>query len=147
MKIFFDTEFINLKDSIHLLSIGMIRDDGEVYYAELESTDRKLADKWVKKHVIPYLNGPLKSRDQIAFDIKQFCGNDPDFWAFFGSFDMLLLKRIFGGMIDWPANWPEYVNDICKLSPDKKIPVQKSVQHHALNDAIWVKDSYEFLIK
>jgi len=147
MKIFFDTEFINLPSSVHLLSIGMIREDGQHYYAELDSTDRNLADSWVKAHVLPLMNGPLKSRDEMAFDIKQFCGYRPEFWAFFGSFDMILLMRIFGGVIDWPEDWPQYVNDICKLHPDKMLPAQKSVEHHALNDAVWVKDSYEYLCK
>ena len=33
MKIFFDTEFIEDGKTIDLISIGMVREDGETYYA------------------------------------------------------------------------------------------------------------------
>ena len=147
MKIFFDTEFLELPTETLLLSIGLIRDDGKSYYAELDSTDRSLANDWVKENVLPLMNGPVKSRNVIAFEIKEFCENNPEFWAFFGMFDMILLMRLFDGMIAWPETWPQYVNDICKLGPEKIIPPQSSIKHHALNDAIWVKYAYEYLVK
>ena len=30
---------------------------------------------------------------------------------------------------------------------DPKLPEQKSLEHHALNDACWTKEAYEFLVK
>lgn len=145
MKIFFDTEFITIKDKILLLSIGLIKEDNSTYYAELGSTDRTLADDWVKENVIPYLTGPIKSRDQIALDLIKFCGSDCEFWSYFGLFDMKLLRELFDGMYSWPLNWSEHVYDIMKLYGNKDMPIQTSIKHHALNDALWVKEAYDLL--
>lgn len=54
-KIFFDTEFSDLKQDAELISIGMITEHGDKYYLEL-SFDESKASGWVKEHVIPYLS-------------------------------------------------------------------------------------------
>lgn len=145
MKIFFDTEFIDDKDNLILLSIGLVREDGKTYYAEIAEADRSKRNKWVKENVLPHMKGPIKSRDLIAYEIAIFAGTNPEFWAFFASFDWVLLCRLYGGLLAVPKNWPHYVNDILLLSrgPKSSWPEQKSIKHHALNDAIWNKELYE----
>ena len=48
MRIFFDTEFIDTGRKIHLISIGLVRADGEEYYAESKDVDLSRACDWVK---------------------------------------------------------------------------------------------------
>lgn len=148
MKIWFDTEFIDTGKEVHLLSIGLIREDGEHYYAEVAETDRSLACDWVKKHVLPHMQGPVKKRRDIKWDLIEFCGRRPEFWAYFGSYDWVLLCQIFGKMLDVPQHWPNFVMDIqqerVRLGV-AKLPDQAGPEHNALADAIWTKQAHEFL--
>lgn len=150
MKVFIDTEFIDDKDHFYLLSIGLKREDGATYYAELDSTDRSLAGDWVKKHVLPLMKGPIKNRDTIASEISQFCGTKPEFYAYFCAFDWVLLCRLFGGMLQVPSTWPHYCHELMHIRPDLKgimnLPKQTTVKHHALNDAEWNKEIYDYLM-
>ena len=53
--IFFDTEFTDLNAKTgELLSIGLIKYNGEELYLELEST--ATPHPWVVEHVLPFLN-------------------------------------------------------------------------------------------
>jgi hypothetical protein len=72
MRIWFDTEFIEDGRTIDLISIGMVREDGEAYYAECGECDLVRADDWVQKNVFPYLCGEHKTRTEIASDIISF---------------------------------------------------------------------------
>lgn len=57
MKIFFDTEFIDDGESIELISIGMVSEDGRQFYAENRECDLSKACKWVVENVFPSLQG------------------------------------------------------------------------------------------
>lgn len=145
---FFDTEFIDTGKEVHLLSIGIINDKNETYYAEADWTDRSLACEWVNKNVIPHMKGPVISREQMQKEIKEFCGFRPEFWCYFGSYDWLCMCQIFGKMMDIPTHtlgWPMYFNDIQMLRrfvTHKGLPKHNGQLHNALDDAIWTKDSY-----
>lgn len=73
MKIFFDTEFYENGRTIDLISIGMVREDGEEYYAE-SPMGRSFANRsdWLKENVLPHLNGKLSVVPllQIQKDIR-----------------------------------------------------------------------------
>ncbi len=153
MKIFFDTEFIDTGKEVHLLSIGMIREDNHVYYAEPAETDRSLACPWVNEHVIPLMNGPVLPRKLIRNQIVEFCGMRPQFWGYFVSYDWIVLSQLFGRMIDVPTHtkgWPNLAFDIQQLRSflggGILFPEHKGKKHNALDDAIWTKDSYYHMI-
>lgn len=55
MKIFFDTEFTGLHKGTTLISIGLIAEDGEMFYAELNDYDKSQVDDWLQEHVISNL--------------------------------------------------------------------------------------------
>jgi hypothetical protein len=59
MKLWFDTEFIESGHTLplDLISIGVVREDGEEYYAECSGFDLALAlsNPWLVENVIPYL--------------------------------------------------------------------------------------------
>lgn len=55
MRIFFDTEFTGLRQDTELISIGLISDTGECFYAEFSDYDRRKVDSWVQENVIDNL--------------------------------------------------------------------------------------------
>ena len=153
MKYFFDTEFIEDGKTIELISIGIVADDGREYYAEVENIPWDTASDWVLVNVKPHLLGGeyVKSRSQIAEEIRKFIsGNAPQFWAFCGAYDWVVLNWLYGPMIEHPSKWPYYHMELSQLSKDKGIsksawPKQEGTEHNALEDAKWNKKLYEFL--
>lgn len=143
MRVYFDTEFIEDGRTIDLLSIGLVREDGETYYAEPAETDRSRASGWVAENVLPHLTGPVKPRATIAAEIVQFVGDGPEFWAWYADYDWVALCQLFGTMMDLPDGWPMYCHDF-KQSADfsgHHIPKQQGVEHNALADALWLADT------
>lgn len=55
MKIYFDTEFTGLKKDTTLVSIGLITEEGETFYAELTDYDKSYKDEWFVKNVLDHL--------------------------------------------------------------------------------------------
>lgn len=148
MKIWFDTEFIEDGKTIDLMSIGMVREDGKTYYAESLECDLSRAGDWVKKNVIPHLDGIKTPRKKIASDIVQFAGFRPEFWTYYGAYDWVALCQLFGTMMDLSPNWPMHHMDIQQKRIElgiKDLPEQSSTEHNALNDAIWTRDAYHFI--
>jgi len=63
MKFWLDTEFIEDGKTIDLLSIGIVREDGQEYYAVSLDADWSKAGDWVKENVLPHLDRSIaKSR-------------------------------------------------------------------------------------
>jgi len=148
MKIWFDTEFIEDGKTIDLISIGMVREDGATYYAENAECRLGLASDWVKQNVIPHLTGKLTGQSQMQREIIEFAGENPEFWAYYASYDWVALCQIFGTMMALPEGWPMYCRDLKQLrdeigNPD--LPAQVEGEHHALADALWTKQAWDFL--
>ena len=147
-RIWFDTEFIEDGKTIDLLSIGMIRSDGATYYAEPIEANRSRASDWVKENVIPHLSGPLKPRAQIAAEIVDFAGRDPEFWAYYCSYDWVALCQLFGTMMELPKGWPMFCRDVQQVRAElgfPDMPQQDSTEHNALADAVWTMQAFEYL--
>lgn len=150
MKIWFDTEFVEDGNTIDLISIGMVREDGKTFYAECQECDLDRADQWVKDNVIVHLQrgSARQPRSKIARDIIEFAGPNPEFWAYYADYDWVALCQLFGRMIDLPAGWPMYCRDVkqvCDALGNPKLPEQADTEHHALADAVWTKQAWEFL--
>lgn len=148
MKFFFDTEFIEDGRAIDLLSIGIVSEDGREFYCEFD-VDTRHASLWVQENVLPHLgNGPVYSRECAAKLIAEFCGEKPEFWAYYASYDWVALCRLFGRMIDVPAGWPMYCRDIkqlCDSLGNPRLLDRPTNAHHALADAYWARDVWDFL--
>ena len=145
MKIFFDTEFLDVDKDILLLSLGMVREDGKTYYAELHECDRSLANECVKLNVFPHLTGPIKFKDQVCSDLLEFCGEEAEFWAYgIPDLDYNLVMRLF--MWSIPKGWSRGAFDVMSIFKTSSFinpPTQTTIPHNALNDALWVKEIYE----
>lgn len=150
MKIWFDTEFIEDGKTIDLLSIGMVREDGQTYYAEPTDADHSKASPWVVENVLPHLRGgeALKARYVIGREIVAFAGEKPEFWAYYADYDWVALCQIYGSMMDLPEGWPMYCRDIkqwCDELGNPDLPKQASSEHDALADALWNQSAWDFL--
>lgn len=67
-----------------------------------------------------------KTNEQIAFDVKNFCGDidsrvrsfkkgdsfDPKFYAYYADYDWVAFCWLFGKMMDLPNGFPMYCNDL-----------------------------------
>lgn len=177
MKIYYDTEFVDTGDRIHLLSIGMVREDGKEYYAVNHSLTVMIEasyNPWLVKNVLSSLpvtlNHPdnllpvtwdylhsdfacVKPKEQIAQEVAEFClsgSSLPELWAWYAAYDHVVLSQLFGRMIDLPADMPMYTNDLRQELArlgDPRYPEQASGEHNALEDARWNKQLGEYLAK
>jgi len=151
MRYWFDTEFIETGSVVHMLSVGIIAADGRTYYAQDKTAPLDLACPWVKKNVFPHLEaGAWKERSKIATEVREFCRDQPEFWAWYGAYDWVVLSQLYGRMIDVPRGWPMNVMDVHQYQimlgiPDIAFPAQTTPPHHALNDAVWTKGIHDWL--
>ncbi len=142
MRIWFDTEFHEDGKTIDLISIGMVREDGATYYAEAAGAAEKCSTDWLKENVLPHLAGPERERErpQIAADILEFAGPEPEFWAWYADYDWVALCQLYGRMIDLPKGWPMFCRDLRQLVDERsftKRPDAPLSAHNALSDAKW----------
>ena len=152
MKIWFDTEFYEDGQTIQLISIGMVREDGVTYYAETGGAHNLAeASEWLSKNVAPHLRGPVKNRGAIAHDIEKFVGDKPEFWAYYADYDWVALCQLYGTMMDLPKGWPMYCRDVKQLCDSLGNPTLKKQalceEHNALADALWTKKAWEYLME
>lgn len=55
MNVFFDTEFTELGPKAQLISIGMVADNGQKFYAEFRDYDKENLNDWIKENVLSNL--------------------------------------------------------------------------------------------
>lgn len=161
MRYTFDTEFLEYPENgaqhLHLVSIGIVREDGVEYYAENVEFNWTLAERhnpWLLNHVRPHLlrGSAAKLRPRIARDILDLTNSagQPQFWAYFADYDWVVLCSIFGRMIDLPHFFPHFCMDIKQemvtrgvLRPE--LPAQEGTKHNALEDARWNAAALRYL--
>lgn len=147
MHIYFDTEFIDDGKTIELISIGMVRADGAWLYMENKECDLSGADPWILENVVPKLHGKAVSYAEIGRQVQDFVGPNPTFWAYYPSYDWVALCQLYGRMLDIPKGWPKYCLDVKQEAVRlgiTSLPKQTTPEHHALNDALWTKQAYEY---
>ena len=180
MKYFLDTEFIEDGVAIDLISIGIVSDDQRTLYLQNEDCDFSKANDFVGRNVCPQLaefdmgkrertcsslnkaskptlDGACsaicywRSRQAIRDSIKEFiAGDKPEFWAYFASYDWVAFCQLFGIMMDLPADYPHYCNDIVQWARTlgyPKLPPKPINSHNALADAMWNMEAWNFLFK
>lgn len=99
MKIFFDTEFTGLHKETTLISIGLISELGDKFYAEFNDYDKSQVDDWIHDNVINNLMYESSGNDY----------NTPD-WFHWGSSEFIKEK-----LLKWLSQWKtiEWVSDVC----------------------------------
>lgn len=171
---FLDTEFIEDGETIDLISIGVVCEDGREFYRCNTKARLYRADLWVRENVLPQLPGyadpawwsvfaedpryVTKSGDgrtpatplSIADELRCFVWEKPKpvFWAYYADYDWVALCRCFGRMLHLPAHFPRYCMDLKQLAVmlgNPTLPAQTSGEHNALADAHWNHRVYEWL--
>jgi hypothetical protein len=99
MKIFFDTEFTGLHRETTLISIGLISEDGDIFYAELDDYDKNGIDDWIQENVI----------NNLLYDGKRFEWDYPN-WFYYGDSKFIREK-----LLGWLGKFDkvEWVSDVC----------------------------------
>lgn len=145
MKVFFDTEFTGLHQKTTLISIAMVAEDGQEFYAEFTDYDKSQIDQWLQDNVMDNLmimnNGQHAyklnpSKDGIETD-KGFAGDSAyirtqmsdwfsqfesvEMWSDCLSYDWVLFNQIFGHAFNIPRNVYYIPFDICTLMKIKGI--------------------------
>lgn len=151
MKFFLDTEFWDDGSRVWPISIGIVSEDGREYYAECnEGTGEARKADWIKDHVTPHLFPPgiAKLNAEIASEIKEFIGGEPaEFWAYWASYDWVVLCQIHGGLMNLPRNVSPWVRDLAWLDPTleriRALKIHNPKPHHALYDARELRAQYQ----
>lgn len=160
MRYFIDTEFNEVvgekahhRPTIDLISIGIVNQEGRNYYAELHFNE-DLCNPWVREHVLPLLGSKehRKYHEDVAKEILAFVGRDPDpeFWAYFASYDWVVFCWLFGAMVDLPKHFPQHPMDLqqwwIQLGRPPNVKSRKpQKEHNALVDANWNREFWRNL--
>ena len=156
MKVFYDTEFYERgsRAAIEFISIGMVSEDGDEYYAISSSVSWWAVYKheWLRENVLTQLPGKVKNFGngggtfepdessglflppaQIAQEVSEFCypgrkgGKQAELWAYYSGYDHVVLAQLFGSMADLPKHMPMYTHDL-QQAADMLIPGWKMPQ-------------------
>ncbi len=172
MRVYYDTEFLEDGETIELISIGMVAEDGREYYA----VNRKMPirrikrNPWLMENVVPglprahgdrrmtqpkrwlydYASPLSKTPATIAGEVADFIKATPDveLWAWYGAYDHVALCQLWGRMIDLPVSVPMFTCDLKQEAlrlGNPTMPRQEKGVHNALEDARHNKTMAEFL--
>lgn len=120
--IFYDTEFTGLHQKTTLLSIGLINEHGDTFYAEFNDADYTQVDKWLSDNVISNMKyndvdtffddsdpGVIQIKDsteviKLALTdwLERF--DEVVMWSDCLAYDWMLFNNIFGTAFDIPKN-------------------------------------------
>ena len=159
MKYFIDTEFIyavkNGSTRVKPISIALVREDGEEFYAVcLDTFTQREIPNFVRTMVLPQLfavapepgplrvlpsPGPWRCQTIRSRLVSWVAGDTPEFIGEYSAFDYVVLSTIMGGFEQWPQNWPMWIND---LKQEAFPEVASQFPHNALADARAVRDAY-----
>jgi hypothetical protein len=149
MNFYFDTEFYENGKTIQLISIGIVAEDGDEFYTEVEGVE--ITSPWLKENVEPYLNGSTMPYDKIGGAILKFVTaktDKPIFWAYYADYDWVAFCQLYGTMMDLPEKFPmfcmDFKQEMTRLSVTD-IPIDNRQEHNALADALWLKNAKEWL--
>ena len=115
MKVFFDDEMTGLTQKTTLISIGLISEHGDKFYAELTDYDKLLCNDWINENVIANMcilpDGAINTPV-----INKF--ND----LFTGKNDVMIVgtkEEVKKALLMWldsimdKSNYVEWVSDVC----------------------------------
>lgn len=145
MRFFYDCEFIEDGQTIELISIGVVGEDGREFYAVSTEFDPSRAIDWVRRHVLDKLPSPAdkawRTRNQIRDELLAFllAADGPiELWAWMAAYDHVALAQLWGDMRALPRTIPRFTHELrqeWERRGSPPMPPQPSDQHDALADA------------
>jgi hypothetical protein len=163
--IFFDTEYAgNDTCESSMLSIGMIKMNGDKLYLELEY-DGPVSD-WVRSNILPTLKNKKVSGEEACMKIKKFIGRGkPYLISYIASYDTIYLHKLFGfeafektNMHTWPVDFASVLfaygmdpdglvgEGLVDIARVLKIDLGEYQLHNALDDARLLREVYLKLV-
>lgn len=141
----YDTEFIEDGRTIELVSIAVVSEDGErEFYAVSTEFDPTRAIPWVRHNVLAKLPAPwspvYRSRTTIRDELLTFLTAEPgevELWAWYGSYDHVVLCQLWGDMRALPRALPRFTRDLRQRWEDvgsPELPPEPADAHDALVD-------------
>jgi len=145
MRYFFDTEFIEDGQTIDLVSIGVVDEDGREFYAVSTEFNPDRAGPWVRANVLAKLPPPAspvyRGRGAIRESLLEFLrepGGDIELWAWYASYDHVALAQLWGAMPSLPRAIPRFTRELRQRWEDvgkPPLPAVPDDAHDALADA------------
>lgn len=173
-KIFFDTEFTGLHQKTTLISIGLVADTGQKFYAELTDYDRSQVNDWLRDNVISrlkfaetvygvlpegYAGDTVHVKEWLESWLRGLATDGPiEMWSDCLAYDWVLFCQLWGGAREVPPRYVYYIPmDICTLFKVKDIDPDinreefaemktKAEKHNALWDAKVIKACHDKLM-
>lgn len=129
-KIFFDAEFSGLHQQAQLLSLALVPEAGEWWYAVFDDVDHAGLGAWQRENVVPYLQLTDEQLDRlppgrylrgttasISAALRGYLTSfgPVQMWADVPAYDWVLLCELFGGAFGLPKNVHYIVRDLATL--------------------------------
>ena len=162
MKVFFDTEFTGLHQKTTLISIGLVSEDGQEFYAEFTDYDQSQVDEWIQTNVIDKLSILPRLVSFVSGDkakvrhyLEKWLLQWPsiEIWSDCYAYDWVLFCELFGGAFGIPKNVYYIPFDLSTLFKLKGIDpdinreeysgMSGGNKHNALWDAKVIKACYD----
>jgi hypothetical protein len=135
VRLFLDSEFTGLHQFATLISLALVGETGEAFYAEFTDFDRKQVDGWLQKHVLAHTRwlqqgseGPWAGgeegvtlclgdsgfvRDRLTDWLGRFAAIE--IWADCPAWDWVLFCQLFGGALHIPRHIFYLPHDLATL--------------------------------
>lgn len=140
MRVYLDTEFADWDDpNTDLLSIGMVAEDGQEFYAECTDFDRRKVTTFVKLEVLPQMgapNTPRLDKIQLKESVLAWLSEIPEpliVVDYDGDWNLLL--RLLGEDLPNGLALANIYNDRVSQALYDYFSIHKVTRHHALHDA------------
>ena len=132
MNLYFDTEFTGLHQDTTLISIGIVSDEGDSFYAELSDYNLMQVDDWIEKNVINklkfsdkldgYLRHYGEGKHTIVKADQKYVSNilkkwllrldKIDIWSDVLAYDWMLFNKLIADYSNGYPSLPENINYI-----------------------------------
>lgn len=166
-RFFYDTEFLEDGRTIDLISIGIVDEDGDSFYAINRDMplNRIMDNKWLVENVLPdlpiissgidYKAPGVMGRHEIATQAANFITRKStdsqynELWAYYGAYDHVVLSQLYGAMVNLPNGMPMFTRELMQLWWDAGRPPKPpkfDLEHNALADALWNRKLYRTCI-
>lgn len=152
-NIFYDAEFTGLHQNSSLISIGLITEQGQQFYAEFSDYNRSQLDGWLQANVLPYcrwlsMSSPpseviierqpahwccFGSRQEVSKLLAEWLAQFEavQIWADCHAYDWVLFCELFGGSQHLPQQVSYMALDITTLFAAAGLSPQTDRQQYA----------------
>lgn len=163
MKVFFDCEFTGLHQNTTLISLGIVSENGDAFYIEVNDYAESQVDDWLRENVIANLGKPdiechyavcstSLGTDLLKSWLRRF--DTIEMWSDCLAYDWVLFCELFGGGAEClPRNVYYIPFDLCTLFKVKGIDpdihretfagIDGGKKHNALHDAVVIRACYQ----